>query len=164
MIGSCLCGNPSAEKTVAMTIATVANTFYKPAKTVAGLEKLRGLVNPALDILHTVRAGRRGSVAAAILTSREQPPDAHLLSLYYLRRRATLRKYSRSGWCLSGGWWLMLLAAGWAMILYRMRNLRMMIYRQCAHRNMWGRERLDVILVRRVHSRSLSAPIPKRGG
>lgn len=40
------------------------NTFYKPAGTVAGLEELRGLVNTALDILHTVRAGRGGPVAA----------------------------------------------------------------------------------------------------
>jgi hypothetical protein len=27
-----------------------------------------------------------------------------------------------------------------------MRNLRMMIYHQCAHRNMWGRPRLDLLL------------------
>lgn len=52
-----------------------------------------------------------------------------------------------SGFALGrGGWWLPLLAPGWAMTLHGSRNLRMMIYHQCAHRNMWGRRRPDALL------------------
>ncbi|MEU1407865.1 fatty acid desaturase [Streptomyces sp. NPDC005728] len=57
-----------------------------------------------------------------------------------------------SGVALSGtavtlaGWWLTLLVPGWAMTLHGARNLRMMIYHQCAHRNMCGRHRLDAAL------------------
>ena len=47
-----------------------------------------------------------------------------------------------TGWALSsGGWWLLGLPAGWALTLHGMRNLRMMIYHQCAHRNMYRRNR-----------------------
>ncbi|MFF2148174.1 fatty acid desaturase [Kitasatospora sp. NPDC058190] len=46
----------------------------------------------------------------------------------------------------TGGWWLFLLLPGWAMTLHGMRNLRMMVYHQCAHRNMWRRPRLDAAL------------------
>jgi fatty acid desaturase len=41
---------------------------------------------------------------------------------------------------------LLLLLPGWAMTLHGARNLRMMIYHQCAHRNMWGRRRADAFL------------------
>jgi hypothetical protein len=45
---------------------------------------------------------------------------------------------------LAGGQeWLLLLLPGWAMTLHGMRNLRMMIYHQAAHRNMWVRPRRD---------------------
>ncbi|WP_216210948.1 fatty acid desaturase [Amycolatopsis aidingensis] len=46
------------------------------------------------------------------------------------------------------GWWLLLLLPGWAMTLHGIRNLRMMIFHQCAHRNMWGRRKLDALLGR----------------
>ena len=42
-----------------------------------------------------------------------------------------------------GGWSLLLLPVGWAATLHGMRNLRMMIYHQCSHRNMYRRRRLD---------------------
>ncbi|GLW89863.1 hypothetical protein Aglo03_06790 [Actinokineospora globicatena] len=48
------------------------------------------------------------------------------------------------------GWALVMLLPGWAMTLHGMRNLRMMIYHQCAHRNMWGRRKLDAALGRFV--------------
>lgn len=51
------------------------------------------------------------------------------------------------GWQL-GGWWLTLLVAGWAMVLHGMRNLRMMMYHQAAHRNMWISRRPDRVLGR----------------
>ena len=46
----------------------------------------------------------------------------------------------------AGGWWLAMLVPGWAMTLHGTRNLRMMIFHQCAHRNMWGRRRPDRVL------------------
>jgi fatty acid desaturase len=59
-----------------------------------------------------------------------------------------------------GGWTLALLVIGWAMTLHGMRNLRMLIFHQCAHRNMWRRPRLDtavgrVIAASRSRARSL---------
>jgi fatty acid desaturase len=42
-----------------------------------------------------------------------------------------------------GGWWTLALPAGWAITLHGMRNLRMMIYHQCAHRNMYAHRGLD---------------------
>ncbi|MFG1904802.1 fatty acid desaturase [Micromonospora carbonacea] len=44
------------------------------------------------------------------------------------------------------GWWLALLLPGWASTLHGARNLRMMVFHQCAHRNMWARKRPDQIL------------------
>ncbi|WP_240777066.1 fatty acid desaturase [Nonomuraea basaltis] len=48
----------------------------------------------------------------------------------------------------SGGLALFALPAGWAVTLHGLRNLRMMIYHQCAHRNMWRRRRPDDLLGR----------------
>jgi len=48
------------------------------------------------------------------------------------------------------GWWLVLLLPVWAMTLHGMRNLRMMVLHQCAHRNMWARRRLDALVGRAV--------------
>ncbi|MFD9948503.1 fatty acid desaturase [Nonomuraea sp. NPDC059023] len=46
-------------------------------------------------------------------------------------------------------WWsLPGLLAGWAVTLHGLRNLRMMMFHQCAHRNMWGRRRPDRLLGR----------------
>ncbi|HET9167941.1 MAG TPA: hypothetical protein VFN97_00855 [Actinospica sp.] len=50
----------------------------------------------------------------------------------------------------AGGGRLWLLIVGWGMTLHGMRNLRMMIYHQCAHRNMWNRKRTDRLLGRLV--------------
>ncbi|MFE5582459.1 fatty acid desaturase [Kitasatospora sp. NPDC056531] len=52
---------------------------------------------------------------------------------------------SVAAWWLSGAW-LLLLVPGWAMSLHGMRNLRMMIYHQCSHRNMFRRRRLDTAI------------------
>jgi fatty acid desaturase len=48
----------------------------------------------------------------------------------------------------AGGWWLALLLPGWAMTLHGMRNLRMMVFHQCAHRNMWARRAPDALVGR----------------
>ncbi|MER5884170.1 fatty acid desaturase [Streptomyces sp. NPDC001941] len=45
-----------------------------------------------------------------------------------------------------GGWCLLLLVPGWAMALHGARNLRMMIYHQCAHQNMWRKRRADELV------------------
>ncbi|MER5481197.1 stearoyl-CoA 9-desaturase [Streptomyces sp. NPDC002734] len=47
-----------------------------------------------------------------------------------------------------GGLWLSLVPVGWAVTLHGMRNLRMMIYHQCSHRNMYRRSRLDTAIGR----------------
>jgi fatty acid desaturase len=47
-----------------------------------------------------------------------------------------------------GGWWYSALPASWAITLHGMRNLRMMIYHQCAHRNMYARGGLDLAIGR----------------
>ncbi|RIV41486.1 fatty acid desaturase [Micromonospora radicis] len=49
-----------------------------------------------------------------------------------------------------GGWWLALLLVGWSMTLHGARNLRMMMYHQAAHRNMWARPRRDQLVGRLV--------------
>lgn len=54
---------------------------------------------------------------------------------------------SAVGWTL-GGWWPALFLPGWAMTLHGARNLRMMMYHQAAHRNMWNNRRADRILGR----------------
>ncbi|GAB2330310.1 fatty acid desaturase [Streptomyces griseoincarnatus] len=50
----------------------------------------------------------------------------------------------------AGGWALLALLPGWAMTLHGQRNLRMMIFHQAAHRNMWARRRPDRIVGRVV--------------
>lgn len=46
-------------------------------------------------------------------------------------------------------WWgIPAIVAGWAVTLHGMRNLRMMIFHQCAHRNMWRLRRADQTLGR----------------
>ena len=55
------------------------------------------------------------------------------------------------GWTL-GGWFLLLLVPGWAVTLHGMRNLRMMVYHQCSHRNMYRRRRLDAAIGRATSS------------
>ncbi|MEU1507616.1 fatty acid desaturase [Kitasatospora sp. NPDC005748] len=52
---------------------------------------------------------------------------------------------SATGFVL-GSWFLLLLLPGWAMTLHGQRNLRMMIYHQCSHRNMFGHRRLDTAI------------------
>ncbi|MDQ0795639.1 stearoyl-CoA 9-desaturase [Streptomyces sp. B1I3] len=56
---------------------------------------------------------------------------------------------SAVGWALSGAW-LLLLLPGWAVTLHGMRNLRMMVYHQCSHRNMFRRRTLDAAIGRAV--------------
>ncbi|MFC6087731.1 fatty acid desaturase [Saccharothrix lopnurensis] len=46
------------------------------------------------------------------------------------------------------GWALLLLVPCWSMVLHGIRNLRMMMFHQCAHRNMWNRRRADSALGR----------------
>lgn len=58
-----------------------------------------------------------------------------------------------SGFVLvEGDWWLAALPVGWAVTLHGMRNLRMMVYHQCAHRNMYNRRRLDAAVGRLASS------------
>lgn len=54
-----------------------------------------------------------------------------------------------AGWHL-GGWWLLLLLPGWAVTLHGARNLRMLIYHQCSHRNMYGRTAVDRLIAELV--------------
>ncbi|MFD3540135.1 fatty acid desaturase [Streptomyces sp. NPDC058662] len=51
-----------------------------------------------------------------------------------------------------GGAWLLLLLPGWAVTLHGMRNLRMMVYHQCSHRNMYRRRKPDRIIGHAVSS------------
>ncbi|MEU9172344.1 stearoyl-CoA 9-desaturase [Streptomyces sp. NPDC048420] len=76
-------------------------------------------------------------------------PTFHLLSA--VAAIATGVAVSALGWAL-GGWYLMLLLAGWAVTLHGMRNLRMMIYHQCSHRNMYRRRKLDTVIGRATSS------------
>jgi len=46
----------------------------------------------------------------------------------------------------TGGWWLALLLPGWMITLHGMRNLRMLIFHQCAHRNMYRRPEPDTAI------------------
>lgn len=52
---------------------------------------------------------------------------------------------STIGWA-AGGWWLLLLAPGWAVTLHGLRNLRMLVFHQCAHANLYRRPRLDTVV------------------
>ncbi|WNI15009.1 fatty acid desaturase [Actinacidiphila sp. ITFR-21] len=47
-----------------------------------------------------------------------------------------------------GGALALLLLPGWAVTLHGMRNLRMMVFHQCSHRNMYRRRRLDTAIGR----------------
>lgn len=58
---------------------------------------------------------------------------------------------SATGMALDG-WYLLLLVPGWAMTLHGQRNLRMMIYHQCSHRNMYGHRRLDAAIGHAISS------------
>jgi fatty acid desaturase len=58
---------------------------------------------------------------------------------------------SAFGW-IHGAGWIALLMPGWAVSLHGMRNLRMMIYHQCSHRNMYRRQRLDQVIGQLVTS------------
>jgi fatty acid desaturase len=46
----------------------------------------------------------------------------------------------------ASGWWLLLLLPSWAITLHGMRNLRMLIFHQCSHRNMFRRRKLDTAI------------------
>ncbi|MDQ1744974.1 MAG: hypothetical protein QOE23_3313 [Pseudonocardiales bacterium] len=52
---------------------------------------------------------------------------------------------SSLGWRL-GGAGLLLLLIGWPVTVHGMRNLRMMIFHQCSHRNMYRRPLLDTVI------------------
>jgi fatty acid desaturase len=59
---------------------------------------------------------------------------------------------SVAGLRTDGPWLLLLLLPGWAMTLHAMRNLRMMIFHQCSHRNMYARAGLDAFIGRALAS------------
>lgn len=74
-------------------------------------------------------------------------PTAHLSAAL----ASTLVGLLVSGYALAlGGWALLSILAGWAITLHGMRNLRMMVFHQCAHRNMWAKSRLDAAVGRMV--------------
>ncbi|MFI1799986.1 stearoyl-CoA 9-desaturase [Streptomyces sp. NPDC020379] len=56
-----------------------------------------------------------------------------------------------TGWTL-GSWYLLLLLPGWAVTLHGMRNLRMMVYHQCSHKNMYRKRELDAVIGRATSS------------
>jgi fatty acid desaturase len=67
-------------------------------------------------------------------------PTMHLVSAMF----SIVAGMAVTGAGLAGaGLWLALLPLGWAITLHGARNLRMMIFHQCAHRNMWAQRRRD---------------------
>lgn len=76
-------------------------------------------------------------------------PTFHLLSA--VTAMAAGLAVSTLAWSL-GGWYLALLLLGWAVTLHGMRNLRMMVYHQCSHRNMYRKRRLDLVIGRATSS------------
>jgi len=76
-------------------------------------------------------------------------PTFHLLSA--VASMAVGLTVSTLAWN-QGGWYLALLLLGWAMTLHGMRNLRMMVYHQCSHRNMYRKRRLDLVIGRATSS------------
>ncbi|MEV4138603.1 fatty acid desaturase [Dactylosporangium sp. NPDC049742] len=70
-------------------------------------------------------------------------PTAHLIAA--LASMAAGLALSGAALAL-GGWWLWLLLPGWASTLHGARNQRMMMFHQCAHRNMWARRGPDRVL------------------
>ncbi|HEY1618701.1 MAG TPA: fatty acid desaturase [Streptosporangiaceae bacterium] len=98
-------------------------------------EKLRLLPLPQLFLTYlTGRAytGQRGP---------RLTPAVHLSTAACSVAGGCALSFAALGQGLSA--WLLLLIAGWAMTLHGARNLRMLIYHQCAHQNMWARSRLD---------------------
>lgn len=76
-------------------------------------------------------------------------PTYHLVSAISATVAGVL--VSVVGW-IHGGGWIVLLVPGWSITLHGMRNLRMMIYHQCSHRNMYRRPRLDRAIGQAVSS------------
>lgn len=74
-------------------------------------------------------------------------PTAHLVNALLSTGSGLVTGWFALRW---SGWALLLLVPGWAMTLHGIRNLRMMVFHQCAHRNMWGRRRADAALGRFV--------------
>lgn len=52
----------------------------------------------------------------------------------------------------AGGLWLLLLVPSWAMTLHAMRNVRMMLFHQCSHRNMYTHPLWDAVIGRAISS------------
>ncbi|GGK22240.1 hypothetical protein GCM10010124_13420 [Pilimelia terevasa] len=50
----------------------------------------------------------------------------------------------------AGAWWLLAVPPGWCVTLHGMRNLRMMVFHQCSHRNMYRHRRTDTAIGRAV--------------
>jgi hypothetical protein len=72
-------------------------------------------------------------------------PTFHLAAAF----ASMLAGMAVSGYAVArGGWQLLLVLAGWAITLHGMRNLRMMVFHQCAHRNMWAKNRIDAAVGR----------------
>ncbi|MGW3648943.1 fatty acid desaturase [Streptomyces sp. NPDC000878] len=76
-------------------------------------------------------------------------PGFHLLTVYLSMALGVAAGCTGLG---LGGAWLLLVPAGWAVTLHGMRNLRMMIYHQCSHRNMYRRRRVDTAIGRLTSS------------
>lgn len=51
-----------------------------------------------------------------------------------------------------GGWVVLLVLPGWALTLHGMRDLRMMVFHQSAHRNLYGRRGLDRLIGQLISS------------
>ncbi|MFF5945896.1 stearoyl-CoA 9-desaturase, partial [Streptomyces althioticus] len=76
-------------------------------------------------------------------------PTFHLAAAVFAMLAGTA--VGSAAWAL-GGWWLLALLPGWALTLHGLRNLRMMVYHQCSHRNMYRRRRLDTVIGRAISS------------
>jgi hypothetical protein len=126
-----------------MTTVTQEQTsrwLLSPVQAAAVRDSMRGLPGP-LQMPLTLFTGKPFTGQRRIGLR----PTTHLVT-------ATLSvggglAVSAVGWTL-GAWWLLLLLLGWAMALHGARNLRMMMYHQAAHRNMWNVKRADRVLGR----------------
>jgi fatty acid desaturase len=123
-----------------MAETTVSSTYVSGVPEVAGpRESMARLPGPMQHML-TSFTGRALSGQTA---PRWWSPTYHLVSGATVLLLGVA--VSALGWW-GKGLWLLLLLPGWAATLHGLRNLRMMIFHQCAHKNMYRRSALDNVV------------------
>lgn len=127
------------------TMKPIPDLAYEAPRKVIGPRESMRVLPSFMQLPITLLTGKPHVGQRRLLTS----PTYHLLAAIFSMAIGVTASFV--GWFL-GGAWLLLLAPGWAMTLHGMRNLRMMIYHQCAHRNMYGQRKLDVAIGRLISS------------